>query len=95
MTIEVVEFKPCDRNTLKGFLTIRLTSIGLEIHDIAIHQTEAGSRWLNLPCKSYIKEDHTTGWRKIVDFYDKKAKRNFEKIVFETLDKSEARYGSK
>lgn len=38
MNIEITSFAPCSKNTLQGFLSVRLTETGLEIRDIAIHQ---------------------------------------------------------
>ena len=45
MGIEIVDFKPHNQNTLKGFLTVRLTKTKLEIRSIALHEKNGG-RWL-------------------------------------------------
>lgn len=58
--IEIVDFKQHAKNTLQGFLTIRLTTTGLEIRDLALHQKN-GNRWLQLPAKPYKKPDGGKG----------------------------------
>ena len=44
MAVEVVEFREYVKNTLQGFLTIRMTNVGLEIRDIALHRKN-GEKW--------------------------------------------------
>ena len=45
--IEITSFDQYRKNTLQGFLSVRLAETGLEIRDIALHQ-ENGNRWLQL-----------------------------------------------
>lgn len=37
VNIEITSFDPSRKNTLQGFLAVRLTEPGLEIRDIALH----------------------------------------------------------
>ena len=53
-TIECVGFTPYQRNTLRGFATIRLPELKLVIHDITIHQHDSGSRWASMPSKPLL-----------------------------------------
>jgi hypothetical protein len=52
MPIEIVDFRPFEKNTLRGFATVRLTGVNLEIRDITIHEKN-GNRWVSLPSKPY------------------------------------------
>lgn len=64
--IEIVAFRPLEKNTLRGFLTILLPDVGLRIADICLHEKN-GKRWLSLPSKPYIKKDGSTGWSSILE----------------------------
>ena len=85
MAIEIVNFKKFSKNTLKGFVTIRLTNTSLEIRDCSLH-TKSGKRWISLPAKSYKKEDGNQGWSYIVKFYDKARGEQFQKACLKALD---------
>ncbi len=61
MAIEIVAFKPMDKGTLRGFLTVKLTNVGKEIRDCTLHDKE-GRRWIGLPSRQYEKVDGTTTW---------------------------------
>ena len=86
MALEIVTFKSYQKNTLKGFFTVRLTQIGLELKDSSLHEKN-GKRWIALPAKPYKKDDDSQGWSYIVKFYDKARGEQFEKAVLEALDK--------
>ena len=86
MGVEIQKFKAYTRNTLRGFLTIRLTGIGLEIRDLTLHEKN-GKRWVSLPAKPYEKEDGSQGWSYIIKFYNEERGRQFQKAVLEALDK--------
>lgn len=51
--IEVVTWKPCERNTLRGFADIRVRELHLVIYGVAMHERD-GSRWTQLPAKSLV-----------------------------------------
>ena len=85
MAIEITDFRAYSKNTLQGFLTIRMTSVGLEIRDIALHQKN-GKRWLQLPAKPYKKPDGGQGWSYILAFYDKPRFQQFQDVTLKALD---------
>lgn len=68
--IEIISFNSYRKNTLEGFLVVRLIESGLEIRDIALHQKN-GNRWLQLPAKPYRKKDGGKGWSYILSFHKK------------------------
>ena len=83
--IEVTDFRPYVKNTLQGFLTIRMTNVGLEIRDLALHK-QNGKRWLQLPAKPYKKPDGSQGWSYILDFYEKARFNQFQEVTLKALD---------
>jgi hypothetical protein len=52
--IEVVDWKPCERNTLKGFATIKVREHRLTIHDVALHKRD-DKRWAQLRSKPMVQ----------------------------------------
>lgn len=85
MNIEIIGFAPCTKNTLQGFLAIRLIETGLEIRDIALHRKD-GNRWLQLPAKPYTKKNGRQGWTYILNFHEKKHFTIFQEVVLKALD---------
>ena len=86
MGIEIVKFRKFEKNTLKGFLTVLMTSIGLEIRDCALQEKD-GKKWVNLPSKPYEKDDGSTGYSYIVKFTDKDRYYQFQDAVLQELDR--------
>lgn len=85
MGIEIVVFRSYEKNTLKSFLSVRLTNAGLEIRDMTLHEKN-GKRWIQLPSKPYQKDDGSQGWSYIVKFYHEARGKQFQKAVLEALD---------
>lgn len=85
MGLEIVDFKSYQKNTLQGFLTVRMTSVGLEIRDIAVHKKN-GKQWLQLPAKPYTKPDGGQGWSYILAFYEKERFKQFQEVTLGALD---------
>lgn len=84
MAIQITGFKPFSKNTLQGFLSLRLTNIGLEIRDCSLHQKD-GKSWVQLPARPYEK-DGKTSWAAVVEFYDKQRWEQFQKAALAALD---------
>jgi hypothetical protein len=85
MAVEIVDFRPYQKNTLQGFLTVRMTGVGLEIKDIALHRRD-GNEWLQLPAKPYQKPDGSQGWSYILSFYNKETFKKFQQVTLEALE---------
>ena len=87
MSIEIVSYRKYEKNTLQGFLSIRMTNIGLEIRDLCIHQKN-GKRWVSLPSKPVPpKPDGTkSGYVAVLDFYDKTYLAKFQSATLMALD---------
>lgn len=85
MNIEITSFEPYRKNTLQGFLSVRLTETGLEIRDLALHKKN-GKRWVQLPAKPYKKPDGGKGWSYILNFHKKEHFNKFQEVTLKALD---------
>ncbi|MGC9193993.1 MAG: hypothetical protein ACP5IL_00895 [Syntrophobacteraceae bacterium] len=86
MAIEIVSYRAFPKNTLRGFLTVRLTSVGLQINEICLHEKN-GKRWLSMPARSYEKKDGGgTAWAIMVEFFDKSKMEVFQDQTLAALD---------
>lgn len=54
--IEIEDFKPYERASLRGFLTVRIVELDLSISDLTVHE-QNGKRWIGLPGKPQIDRD--------------------------------------
>jgi len=94
MAIDVTEFREHESGTLRGFLTIRMSQIGLEIRGVGLHE-KGGSRWFSMPSKPFRKKDGSQGFSNMIEFYDKSREAQFRKAALDALDRYEAGSGSK
>lgn len=93
MSVEIVQFKKLEKNTLRGFLTVRLTSVGLEVRDICLHEKN-GKRWLQLPSKPYEKKGGGQAWAYILEFYEKEKADLFQTSTLKALEQFRGQHGS-
>lgn len=84
MAIQVVRFQSFQKNTLQGFLSLRMSNIGLEIRDLALHEKD-GKRWVQMPAKPY-ERDGKVSWSSVLDFFDKARAAQFQRAVLAALD---------
>jgi hypothetical protein len=95
LSVVCKDFKPLHRNTLRGFATIRINEMRLEVRDIAIHKKNE-SRWAALPSKPMIDKDgavirdRETGkiaYANIFEFTDRATRNAFsDAVVAAVLD---------
>jgi len=85
MPVEIVSYRPFEKSTLRGFATIALTSVGLEIKDCSIHSKHE-RRWVNLPSRPYKNDSGKQAWSPIVRFTEKETYWKFSEAVVEALD---------
>lgn|SRR5262245_26451175 len=93
LTITCTEFTPLVRNTLRGFATIVISELKLEIRDVAVHEKN-GERWAHLPAKPMLDHngvalrDGANGKIKYADvftFVDKATREAFSKAVINAV----------
>jgi hypothetical protein len=54
--IVVLEWRPCERNTLRGFAKIKIPAWSLVIDGVAVHARD-DRRWAQLPARPQIDKD--------------------------------------
>ena len=84
--IKVSNFRPCQKNTLLGFVTLTLPS-SLVIRDCTIHRKN-DSRWIGLPAREYTKPDGTKAWSPVLEFADSDAKKRFQWMALQALEQA-------
>lgn len=86
MQIEILEFREIEKNTLRGFLTLRIADIGLEIRDCPVHE-KGDKRWVGLPARPFTGKDGTQQWQMILKFDEGEPYWTFQNAVLEALEK--------
>ena len=83
--IIVSEWKPHPKNTLLGFLSLRLAS-GLIIRNVCLHQKN-DSRWVSMPARPYKREDGIDGWQPLIEFADADTRSRFQAAALSAIEK--------
>ena len=83
-TMQIINWRPYERNTLLGFLEVELPS-GLRIKDMTLHRKD-GRKWIGYPARPYKAEDGTEKYNNIIYFADKDIHGKFQKQVLAAVD---------
>ena len=84
MGIEIINFKPFKKNTLRGFLDVKLTNMGLTIKGCTYHQKN-GKSWIGLPARPYEDDSGNTTWTNIL-FFDEDYHVRFQSAALKALE---------
>jgi hypothetical protein len=84
MSIEIIKFRQVSKKTLRGFLSVRMTGVGLEIRDISLHEKD-GRKWLAMPSRPYEDSEGNRKYAFILDWYEPDRKTQFEAEVLRLL----------
>jgi hypothetical protein len=82
--IQIADFRPHEKNTLKAFFTAILPS-GLVFHDLMLHQ-KGEARWVSFPAREYKDAAGTRQFARFVEFVDRAAADRFKNAVLEAVD---------
>jgi hypothetical protein len=100
LTIECCEFRPVERNSLKGFATIKIKELQLTVKDVALHESH-GRMWASLPAKPQIKdgkiitdESGKVQYSPIFEFDNRDVREAFSRAVIVAVGKIEPRLGA-
>lgn len=94
--IAASDWRPVVKNTLQGFLTLKLSPSGIVLHECSLHETADGRRWISLPSKPQIGEDgrhrtDPTTWKKlyvpVVEIAGKAERERFQTAALAAVDK--------
>jgi hypothetical protein len=83
--VDIRDFKPLDKNTLRAVFTANLAS-GMVIHGLMLHE-RAGRRWVGLPAKEYTDRTGARQFARIIEFINRAAADRFQATVLEALDR--------
>lgn len=56
MKIVLEEFRPVERNTLRGFARLTVPELGMVLHDVAVHARD-GRAWASPPGRPMVGRD--------------------------------------
>jgi hypothetical protein len=84
----VLDWRPCERNTLRGFAKIKIPAWGLTLDGVALHEKE-DRKWAQLPARPQIDKDGNVmredsgkiKYAAIMEFTDKRKAWNFSDEV--------------
>ena len=54
LAVIVTNFRPLQRNTLRGFCNVYIAEMHLVVRDVAVHQYASGGRWVVLPGRPIV-----------------------------------------
>ena len=91
MAIEILNFKPFSKNTLRGFVDLKMSQVGLEVRGCTYHEKN-DKRWIGLPAREYKGEDGKTTWANILKFKDEYHWK-FQKAALQAIDKYQGNNG--
>lgn len=92
--ITATDWRPVHRNTLQGFVTLKLSPSGIALRECSLHEKD-GKRWIGLPAKPQIdsegrhRKDPTTGkglYTAIVEITGKDERERFQEASLAALD---------
>src|SRR5215469_14127690 len=77
--IRVVGLRPHPKNTLRAFIDLELTRVGLVLRDCTWHEKN-GREWVSFPARSYSGEDDVQRWSPVVEFAEgaREARQQFQ-----------------
>jgi hypothetical protein len=93
--IAASDWRPMQRNTLRGFLTLTLQPSGFVLRECSLHEND-GKRWVGLPSKPQIdtdghhRKDAATGkplYAPVVEIAGKVAREQFQSAALAAVDK--------
>jgi hypothetical protein len=94
VSIVASDWRPLEKNTLRGFFTLALSPSGLVLRECALH-AKGDKRWIGLPSKPQIdaegrhRIDPSTGkkaYSPVVEITGSEARRRFQKAALEAVD---------
>jgi hypothetical protein len=84
--IKCRSFKRVEKNTLRGFVTLKITPPGLVVIVICLHEKN-GRRWLSFPAKPYQDKEGKQQWWPIVEIEDRETLRRFQTAGLAAIDR--------
>ena len=88
--IRCIKLRRYEKNTLRAFVDLELSRVGLVLHDCTWHEKN-GQGWVGLPAKSY-ETKNLTAWQPIIEFANgaKEARKQFQEKALEAIHSAAA-----
>jgi DNA-binding cell septation regulator SpoVG len=83
--IQIRDWKPRNKNTLRGFCTVILPS-GMIIHDVMLHE-KGDRRWVQLPAREYTDAEGVKQFARFIEFENEATAGRFREQVIAALDR--------
>jgi hypothetical protein len=98
--ISILDWRPLERGTLRGFARVKIPSWHLVIDGVAVHEKD-GRRWAQLPAKPMLnsdreleREDGKIRYAKILWFETREISDRFSAAVVAAVDRISERVES-
>jgi len=85
--IRCIKLRRSEKNTVKGFVDLELTRVGIIIRDCTWHQHADGKEWVGFPARSYETKTGETAWQPVVEFAEgaKDAREQFRRQALDAI----------
>jgi hypothetical protein len=86
MTIRCTKLRRYEKNTLRAFVDLELSRVGLILRDCTWHEKD-GKEWVSFPARSYTDQDGNTQWQPLIEFVEgaKEVREQFRKQALEAI----------
>ena len=81
----ILEWRPYEKNTLRGFFSVRLAS-GLILHSLMLHERNE-RRWIGYPSREWTNPEGEKQYTPIVEFEDPGTANRFRDEMLAALDR--------
>jgi hypothetical protein len=78
--IRCIKIRRYEKNTLRAFVDLELSRVGLVLRDCTWHRHPDGKEWVGFPAKAYETKNGETAWQSLVEFTEgaKEARKLFQ-----------------
>lgn len=83
--IQISDWKPYAKNTLRGFFAAMLPS-GMVLHGLTLHERN-GTYWISFPAREWVNAQGEKQFSPIVDFRDRATGDRFRDVIFAALNR--------
>jgi DNA-binding cell septation regulator SpoVG len=87
-TIEISEYRPYNKNTLRAFFTATLPS-GMVLHDLSLHE-KGEQRWVSTPTRPWKDQENKVQYSPLITFIDGPTRDQFRDDVLKAIDQYES-----
>ncbi|HEY7388845.1 MAG TPA: hypothetical protein VH640_10065 [Bryobacteraceae bacterium] len=82
--IQIADFRPLNKNTLRGFFSAMLPS-GLVFHDLMLHERD-DARWVGFPAREWTDKSGVKQYVRFIEFRDRETANRFRDEILTALD---------